>query len=82
LTSRTSEKPARPWRDALLTHGDRYMHLADLRAYRKVTDLYARPDAWTRTAILNVASSGKFSSDRTIAQYAAEVWDAQPCPVT
>jgi starch phosphorylase len=75
-----------PLREALLMRGDRYMHLADLRAYmdadRRVTELYARPDAWTRTAVLNIASSGKFSSDRTIQQYATEIWNARPCPVT
>jgi starch phosphorylase len=73
-------------RDALLTHGDRYMHLADLEPYlqadRRLTDLYARPDDWARIAILNVASSGTFSSDRTIAQYASEIWNALPCPVS
>jgi starch phosphorylase len=62
------------------------MHLADLEPYlqadRRLTDLYARPDEWARCAILNVASSGTFSSDRTIAQYASEIWNAQPCPVT
>ena len=72
-------------RDALLTHGDHYMHLADLKSYLKadhrLTELYADGDAWARKAILNVASSGKFSSDRTIAQYAAEIWNAKPCPV-
>jgi glycogen phosphorylase len=74
-----------PIRDALLTHGDHYMHLADLKSYleadQRLTELYADADAWTRKAILNVASSGKFSSDRTIAQYAAEIWNAKPCPV-
>ena len=43
---------------------------------------YADPRAWVRTAILNVASSGKFSSDRTIAEYAADIWHAGPCPVS
>jgi starch phosphorylase len=74
-----------PLRDTLLTGGDHYMHLADLRAYleadRRLVELYADPDGWTRKAILNIAGSGKFSSDRTIAEYAAEIWDAKPCPV-
>jgi starch phosphorylase len=74
-----------PLRDALLTHGDHYMHLADLKSYleadHRLTDLYADGDAWARKAILNIASSGKFSSDRTIAQYAAEIWNAKPYPV-
>jgi glycogen phosphorylase len=74
-----------PLRDTLLTHGDYYMHLADLTSYldadRRLVELYASPEEWTRKAILNVAGSGKFSSDRTIAQYAREVWDAKPCPV-
>ncbi|MET0152430.1 MAG: glycogen/starch/alpha-glucan phosphorylase [Candidatus Binatia bacterium] len=72
-------------RDTLLTHGDHYMHLADLRSYleadERLCKLYADPPAWTRKAVLNVAGSGKFSSDRTIAQYAAEIWNAKPCPV-
>jgi starch phosphorylase len=73
-----------PLRDVLLG-SDHYMHLADLTAYleadRRLLDLYADSDAWTHTAILNIAASGTFSSDRTIAQYAAEIWDAKPCPV-
>ena len=75
----------RPIRDTLLTHGDRYMHLADLTAYvrtqERVAALYADPEAWARKAILNVAHSGRFSSDRTIAEYAADIWDTEPCPV-
>ncbi len=46
------------------------------------TLLTADPDAWARKAILNVASSGKFSSDRTIAEYAADIWHVKPCPVS
>jgi starch phosphorylase len=75
-----------PLRDALLTRGDHYMHLADLASYleadRSLCALYADPEAWARKAILNVASSGKFSSDRTIAEYAADIWHAKPCPVS
>jgi starch phosphorylase len=74
-----------PLRDSLLTGGDRYMHLADLRAYldadRRLCELYGDSSAWTRKAILNVAGSGKFSSDRTIAEYAADIWRVKPCPV-
>jgi glycogen phosphorylase len=72
-------------RDTLLTRGDHYMHLADLKSYldadQKLLDLYANQDAWARKAILNVAASGKFSSDRTIAEYAKEIWNVKPCPV-
>jgi starch phosphorylase len=74
-----------PLRETLLTHGDFYMHLADLKSYleadRRLVELHADSEAWTRKAILNVAGSGKFSSDRTIAQYAGEIWNAKPCPV-
>ena len=75
-----------PLRDTLLTHGDHYMHLADLESYleadAKLTTLYADRAAWARKAILNVAGSGKFSSDRTIAEYASEIWHAKPCVVS
>jgi starch phosphorylase len=74
-----------PLRDALLTAGDHYMHLADLTSYleadHRLLQLYADPKGWTRKAVLNVAASGKFSSDRTIGEYAADIWDAKPCPV-
>jgi starch phosphorylase len=74
-----------PLRDTLLTHGDFYMHLADLKAYLEadqlLLDLYARPEDWARKTILNIAGSGKFSSDRTIREYATEIWGAKPCPV-
>ena len=74
-----------PIREALLQHGDFYRHLADLKSYgeahQRAAELYADPDAWFRKAILNIAGSGKFSSDRTIAEYAREIWQATPCPV-
>ncbi|HMG33750.1 MAG TPA: glycogen/starch/alpha-glucan phosphorylase [Blastocatellia bacterium] len=74
-----------PLKDALLTHGDHYMHLADLKSYleadQRVVDLYADPDGWARKAILNISASGKFSSDRTIAEYASGIWEAEPCPI-
>jgi starch phosphorylase len=74
-----------PLRDCLLTNGDHYMHLADLTSYCQAHDavgaLYAKPDKWAATAILNIASSGKFSSDRTIAEYARDIWKAAPCPI-
>jgi starch phosphorylase len=74
-----------PLREMLLTRGDHYMHLADLKSYLEADErlcaLYADPDEWARKAILNVAGSGKFSSDRTIAEYAAKIWNVRPCPI-
>jgi starch phosphorylase len=75
-----------PLRDALLTHGDYYMHLADLTSYvqaqERLGELYGDSGAWARKTILNVAGSGKFSSDRTIAEYATEIWGVKACPVS
>jgi starch phosphorylase len=71
--------------DTLLKNGDHYMHLADLTSYlaadEQVQKLYANPDEWARKAILNIAGAGKFSSDRTIAEYARAIWNTPPCPV-
>jgi starch phosphorylase len=73
-------------RDTLLTGGDHYMHLADLTSYleadRRLCESYTDPKEWAAKAILNVAGAGKFSSDRTIAEYAADIWAAKPCPVS
>jgi starch phosphorylase len=73
-----------PLRDVLL-ETDHYMHLADLTSYleadQRLCELYGDPDAWARKAILNLAGSGKFSSDRTITEYATEIWKVKPCPV-
>jgi starch phosphorylase len=74
-----------PILDTLLGKGDHYLHLADLKSYSeahaKLGELYRDPEGWSRKAILNIAASGKFSSDRTIAEYAKEIWQANPCPV-
>ena len=74
-----------PIHDALLRHGDHYMHLADLKSYldadQNLCNLYADGRGWARKAVLNIAGSGMFSSDRTIAQYATEIWNAKPCAV-
>jgi glycogen phosphorylase len=74
-----------PLHDTLLKNGDFYMHLADFKSYldadRRLVDLYAQRNDWARKAILNIGSSGKFSSDRTIREYATEIWKAEPCPV-
>ena len=73
-----------PILDVLLKNGDFYLHLADLRSYMEAHArlglFYRNPAAWDRAAIINIASSGKFSSDRTIAQYASEIWNTAPCP--
>jgi starch phosphorylase len=61
------------------------MLLADLASYGEAQELaeqaYRDPHAWDRKAILNVAGAGKFSSDRTIRQYAEAIWRIHPCPV-
>jgi starch phosphorylase len=68
--------------EALLQHGDQYRHLADLASYaqshQRLGELYADQPAWTRKVILNLATSGRFSSDRPIAEYAKEIWNAGP----
>lgn len=74
-----------PLRETLLTGGDYSMHLADLKSYLqaqdRLGDLDTNQDAWAPKAILNVVSSKKSSSDRSIAEYAADIWGVSPCPV-
>jgi starch phosphorylase len=71
-----------PLVDSLLQGGDRYALLEDygdyLAAQEKVDRLYLDPDEWSYKAILNVARSGSFSSDRAIQTYASEVWGVSP----
>src|SRR6266436_5174376 len=75
-----------PVRHALLDDGDHYRHLADLadyaRAHTELNACYADRETWSRKAVINVASSGKFSSDRTIREYAGDIWNLKPSPVT
>jgi starch phosphorylase len=71
--------------DTLLGGGDPYMVLADFRSYsdchKKVEAAYRDKGAWSRMAILNTARVGKFSSDRTIREYADQIWSLKPVPI-
>ncbi len=71
--------------DTLLPRGDHYRHLADLGSYARtqetVGQVYRKPAEWTRRAILNTAHSGQFSSDRSIADYARDIWKISPHPI-
>jgi glycogen phosphorylase len=75
-----------PIHHALLEGGDHYRHLADLtdyaRAHRQLDRCYADTESWTAKAICNVANSGRFSSDRTIREYAEEIWNLKVSPVS
>jgi starch phosphorylase len=78
------EEPTRfkPIVDNLLEHGDHYLLLADYASYiqaqKDVEMAYRDQENWLRKAILNVANMGKFSSDRTILQYAQQIWHTKP----
>uniref|UniRef100_A0A8D3D963 Alpha-1,4 glucan phosphorylase n=1 Tax=Scophthalmus maximus TaxID=52904 RepID=A0A8D3D963_SCOMX len=66
----------------MLMHHDRFKVFADYEDYmkcqEKVNALYKNPKEWTKKVIHNIAGCGKFSSDRTIAQYAREIWGMEP----
>jgi starch phosphorylase len=72
----------RPIADSLTIHGDHYLLVADFQDYidcqAKVDALWADKEEWTRRSILNVARMGKFSSDMTVLDYAADIWKVRP----
>ena len=72
----------RPLFDTLTGYGDNFMLLADYESYLvcqdRVDALYRDPEEWSRRAILNVAGMGKFSSDRSISEYAEKIWNVKP----
>lgn len=82
--SRTNPHIFRPIIDGLLNH-DPYMVLADFASYvachEKVRYTYGRPDSWAEKSILNVANMGFFSTDRTIQEYADEIWGVKRLPI-
>jgi starch phosphorylase len=69
---------------SIMNQGDPYFHLADfdsyLEAQRRAGRLYREREQWARKAILSVARMGRFSSDRTVREYAEEIWHIQPVP--
>ena len=70
---------------SIMNPHDPYLYLADLESYvatqDEVSALYSTPDQWSRKAILNIAGAGKFSSDRTIQEYAGDIWQVKPCVI-
>ena len=64
---------------------DSYFHCADYASYLegqdRVSTAYADPTEWARRSILNVAGMGKFSIDRTVREYARDIWKAEAVPV-
>jgi starch phosphorylase len=75
-----------PIRYVLFEGGDNYMHLADLASYAaaqsQIGKEYKNQKLWLQKAISNVATCGKFSSDRTISEYAKDIWNVTACPVS
>jgi glycogen phosphorylase len=82
--SRGDTELFRPLVDGLLYH-DPYLLLADFQSYLDcqslVSETYGDTERWTRMSILNTARSGRFSSDRTIREYCADIWGVKPVPI-
>ena len=74
--------PAALARHVLLAGGDPYFHFADMESYlqmqKAVDSLYLDKAGWGKKALLNISGMGYFSSDRTIAEYAKEIWHIKP----
>jgi len=75
----------KPLTDALLYQGDTYLLLADYSSYidcqEHVSAAFRNRDSWARMSILNTANMGKFSTDRTIGEYAKDIWGVKPVPI-
>lgn len=75
----------KPIIESLLYQGDNYCLLADFDAYIKcqerVSEAYKDQKLWTKMSIMNVAKSGKFSTDRTIKEYTEEIWGVRPVEI-
>jgi starch phosphorylase len=71
-----------PIRDQLLADNERYVHLGDLISYadaqQRASELWQTPRVWARKALVTIARMGRFSSDRTVAEYADEIWGIRP----
>jgi starch phosphorylase len=83
--SRGDKDLFRPLVARLLSMRDEYVHLADLESYidaqERVDVVYSDRTSWLKKSLLNIARVGKFSSDRTITQYAREIWNLRPAVV-
>jgi starch phosphorylase len=83
--SRGDKDLFRPLVARLLSSRDQYVHLADLQSYIETQELvdieYQDRRSWMRKSLINIARMGKFSSDRTIRQYAKDIWNIRPAVI-